>query len=487
MSKISLCMIVGNVEEYIDRCLTSFAPLADEICVVRAIGCAEPDKTLDIARDKFKARTAEYRNAAGHEDWPHVDSFAAARQQSYDMAENDLCFWCDSDDVLEEGSAQYIRELATRGGFACFMFPYKIFGRGVVVPRERMMLRTAGTWKYPVHECFKFHKEPVSAVEDKRVVITHLPELHKQGGNERNLRILKSIPEEEMTAALLYHIQGELAAAKEYDASVDAAKRALASPDLKEPERYELFLNLFNMAKDPKQKLIFLHQAYATDPLRREALGLLATTSLDMGQTQQALAYARQMMATTKPDAPAWNSRDAAYGYVGAEIYAQALRANGEYAEAECVRQIALKAAGGPRVALIHPTRGDPVKAAMTRKLWWDLADQPDRVEHCFCIWADDEESACLGRMHHVIMAKGRDDEWAWKSGVGATAAHVVIRVENDITPPLKWDNLILDKIGDPTKAVTLSGIRPRVCTRYVAGGASETIDASDIQFGGPL
>ena len=78
--KISLCLIVGNVEEYIDRCLTSFAPIADEIVIVRAIGAQEPDKTLDISREKFGAITFEYRNAPGHEDWPHVDDFAAARQ-----------------------------------------------------------------------------------------------------------------------------------------------------------------------------------------------------------------------------------------------------------------------------------------------------------------------------------------------------------------------------------------------------------------------
>ena len=42
-------MIVGNVEEYIARCLDSFKPIADEICVVRAIGNSDPDKTIEIA------------------------------------------------------------------------------------------------------------------------------------------------------------------------------------------------------------------------------------------------------------------------------------------------------------------------------------------------------------------------------------------------------------------------------------------------------
>ena len=485
--KISLCMIVGNVENYIDRCLTSFAPVADEICVVRAIGCAEPDKTLDIAREKFKAVTGEYRNKAGHENWPHIDDFAAARQQSFDMATGEYCMWCDSDDVLEEGGAEKIRELAAVGQFKCYVFPYRIFGRGVNVPRERMIRKSAGRWKYPIHECFKFTDEPVQAAEDNRVVITHMPDLHKKGGNDRNRRILLSIPDAEMTPALWYHLQGELANTGDEAGAVNASKKALASSELREPERYEIFLNLFQMAKDPVQKLAFLHQAYAIDPLRREALGLLATTSLDMGRNKQALAYARQMMATQKPQKSEWNSRIAAYGYVGAEIYSQALRTNGEYAEAECVRQFSLKSAGGPRAALIHITKGDPVKAALTRKLWWDTADQADRVEHVFCIRSDDEASQCLGRMHHVVIGKDRDDDWAWKSALSATAAPVLVQVENDITPPLKWDNLVISKIGDATKPITLGCIKPRICTRAASNGDGEVIDASDIPFGGPL
>ena len=43
---ISLCLIAGNVAGYITRCLESFAPIADEFCIVRAIGNEPPDDTL---------------------------------------------------------------------------------------------------------------------------------------------------------------------------------------------------------------------------------------------------------------------------------------------------------------------------------------------------------------------------------------------------------------------------------------------------------
>jgi hypothetical protein len=164
---ISLCMIVGNVEEYIERCLLSFLPLADEVCMIRAIGNQKADHTLlkaakcagtffalqgkTMPEDFFKC--GEYHNQVSHAKWPHVDDFAAARQMSFDLATSEYCFWCDSDDVLESGAAE-ARELAERGGYAAFIFPYKIWAKGFNVPRERMIAKQAGKWQFPVHECF---------------------------------------------------------------------------------------------------------------------------------------------------------------------------------------------------------------------------------------------------------------------------------------------------------------------------------------------
>src|SRR5262245_43199080 len=131
MNRISLCLICGNTSAYIERCLKSFLPMADEVCVVRAIGKQEPDATMDLARatvsdyNKESGRSVvfksdEYRNKPGHEDWPHVDDFAAARQRSYDLASGDYCFWCDTDDVLPPGMAEKIRRHAAVGGYANF-------------------------------------------------------------------------------------------------------------------------------------------------------------------------------------------------------------------------------------------------------------------------------------------------------------------------------------------------------------------------------
>lgn len=458
---ISLCLIVGNVEEYIDRCLTSFAPIADEIVIVRAIGDQVPDGTIDLAIKFGLARgipvvVGEYRNAAGHEGWPHVDSFAAARQHSFDLATGEYCFWCDSDDVLKSG-AEIVREMAARGGRPLFIFPYEIFGRGVTVPRERMIKRgVPGGWKYPVHESFQFDLM-VDAESDDRVVVEHLPKPSKTGSVERNLRILQSIPPAEMTPGLWFHLHQELKGAGRIAEAIDAAKQALSSQDIGQPEKYELLCDLARMAGRPDLSGAYLIQAYAADPCRREALGMLACTAIDLGRPRDALAYARQMIATERPQAWSWNDRQSAYGWLGFDVLQQALRANDRFGEAEEIRQTILRQCDLPIISLLHATRGRPRMASIARKKWLDLAEFPERCEHVFALDADDEESFALRRFHHLTLDGTGGCVAAWNAAAGESVGSVLVQVSDDWTPPAKWDTLILERLGDLRRPAVLA------------------------------
>lgn len=459
--KISLCMIVGNVENYIHRCLKSFLPIADEVCIVRAIGSQESDRTMEIAIELLNSRNiphkiANYINAPAH-DWPHVDNFAAARQMSFDMATHDYCFWCDSDDILESG-AEVVRELAARGGYASYIFPYKIAGRDVIIPRDRLMLKSAGKWNYPVHECFDYHIQPVQAVQDERVVITHLPDVSKKnGGNPRNLRILKSIPENQQTPGLLYHLAGELKGAGDIAGMVRVATKAIQSPDLGKPERYDMFIMMADSDENPNTIENFLHLAYKTDPQRREALYLLAHNALNYGNPPLALSYARQMMATHRPELKDWNERAACYGFAGAEMMERCLRANGYFMDAELLRRQTLADAGGPRIALLHATRGRARQASLAKKTWTMFAARPEQVEHIFAFDDDDAESQKLDCMHHIRVKAGGGCVAAWNNALFSTAAPVVVQMSDDWLPPLHWDELILQRIGDVNKPAVLA------------------------------
>lgn len=460
-STISLCVICGNVEEYAERWIKSFLPIAAEVCLVRAIGSLIPDQTVSIIERECASagvplRFGEYKNAPGHEEWPHIDNFAAARQASFDLATQPYCFWCDSDDVLESG-AETIIQHASRAEYPVYMFPYRIFSRGITVLRERLILKNSGKWKYPVHECFAFTVEPATGVSDESVVITHLPKMTKEGSNMRNLTILRSIPDDQMTPGMLFHLQGELAGIGDKAGSVEAAKRALADPTLGQPERYELFLNLGMLTEDLKLRHQYWHLAHSADPTRREALGLLAGNSMDLGRNMAALAYARQMMSCIRPKIDPWNLRHDMYGWIGNDVYSQALRVNGMDEQADLVRQETYKKHGGPRIALIHATRGRPRQASQARKMWLSLANKPELVEHIFVIDGDDEDSIPLKRMHHVVIKPGGGCVAAWNLGTARTHAPVVIQMSDDWTPPQNWDELVLSRIGDVSKPAVLA------------------------------
>ena len=460
MAKISLCLIVGNVEEYIVRCLDSFAPVADEIVCVRAIGNQTPDRTLELAREKFGAITAEYQNAPAHADWPHVDDFAAARNMSFDLATGDYCLWVDTDDILLQG-AEFIRGHAEKGEFDTYVFPYHIFGRGLMVPRDRLTRRGAGRWVYPLHEAYDFTRKPAHAAQDDRVVIQHLPHDTKTGSHERNLRILRSIPDDQLNTSLLYHYHVELLIAKDDAGALALAQRALAQPDIGKAEKHEIFMNLARLAQqseDWELERALLHQAYAADPIRREGLALLCNNAMNTHQAEAALAYARQMIATPRPKNAEWNDRAPLYSWVGDDLYSQALRMSGRIAEAEAARQNLWAREGGPRISLVHATRGRLIKAAAARKLWLDRADKPWLVEHIFCIDDDDAEVKPLKRFHHLSVPAGGGCVRAFNHGVWATVADVIVIMADDVIPPQKWDQLILERLG-PVREPKVLGV----------------------------
>lgn len=94
----SLCMIVRNEEQNLAACLESVADLMDEIVVVDT---GSTDGTRDVAR-RFGALVF---------DFPWVDSFAAARNESLHHASGDWIFWLDADERLTGANRTKLQRL----------------------------------------------------------------------------------------------------------------------------------------------------------------------------------------------------------------------------------------------------------------------------------------------------------------------------------------------------------------------------------------
>lgn len=105
--KISLCMIVKDEENNLQRCLDSVAEAVDEIIIVDT---GSSDKTVQIAE------------GAGAKVLSHVwkGDFSAARNAALELAEGEWILFLDADEVLEPSARQALRlaaELDNEGYF----------------------------------------------------------------------------------------------------------------------------------------------------------------------------------------------------------------------------------------------------------------------------------------------------------------------------------------------------------------------------------
>ncbi|HTG69016.1 MAG TPA: glycosyltransferase family 2 protein, partial [Candidatus Udaeobacter sp.] len=98
MITISLCMIVKNEEQVLDRCLNSVKDLVDEIVIVDT---GSTDSTKEIA--------ANYTDRIFHFEW--IDDFSAARNYSFRHATKDYILWLDADDLLQENDLEKFKAL----------------------------------------------------------------------------------------------------------------------------------------------------------------------------------------------------------------------------------------------------------------------------------------------------------------------------------------------------------------------------------------
>lgn len=98
MITISLCMIVKNEEEVLERCLDSIKDLVDEINIVDT---GSTDKTVEIAK--------KYTDRVFFFEWN--GKFKDARNESFKYATKDYILYLDADDILMEEDRQKFKLL----------------------------------------------------------------------------------------------------------------------------------------------------------------------------------------------------------------------------------------------------------------------------------------------------------------------------------------------------------------------------------------
>jgi glycosyltransferase involved in cell wall biosynthesis len=206
MNKISLCMIVKNEEDVLERCLTSVRDIIDEIIIVDT---GSTDRTKEVATT-FSAKIYEFA-------W--CDDFSAARNYAFSKATKDFILWLDADDVIEELERVKLLELKKElsNKIDVVMLKYNVgFDKNGEVNfsfyRERILRRAKQfKWVDPIHE----YIETSGNVIIKDIAVTHR-KIHANTG--RNLRIYEGYIEakKELSPRSLYYYGKELYENKRY-------------------------------------------------------------------------------------------------------------------------------------------------------------------------------------------------------------------------------------------------------------------------------
>ena len=229
MITISLCMIVKNEEQVLERCLKSAAGVVDEIIIVDT---GSSDETKKIA--------AKYTDKIYDFTWK--DDFSAARNEAFSHAEMDYCMWLDADDIIPEQEQEKIKRLKTEmeEDTSIVMMRYVMgfdkAGRpSLSYYRERLIKNHRGyCWRGKVHEAVALTGKIVYT----DIEIEHRKMKEDAGGRTRNLMIYRKMKEENVpfTARDLFYYGRELYylamdSPENLRESQEVLKKFLAHPD----------------------------------------------------------------------------------------------------------------------------------------------------------------------------------------------------------------------------------------------------------------
>ncbi|MFC5542707.1 MAG: glycosyltransferase [Bacilli bacterium] len=236
MVTISLCMIVKDEENVLERCLNSVKDLVDEIVIADT---GSSDRTKEIAR-KYTDKVFDF-------EWE--DDFSAARNFAFQQATKDYIFWMDADDVLLDEDREKFKKLKEQLpsevdavsmlyhlAFDEYNNPTFSFRRYRLVKREKNFV-----WKGAVHE----YLEVSGKVLHSDTAITHRRE-KKEDSSDRNLKIYEKRLKkgEEFTPRDLFYYSNELKDHGQYEKAIEHYEEFLKLEDVWEEEKIRACINM---------------------------------------------------------------------------------------------------------------------------------------------------------------------------------------------------------------------------------------------------
>lgn len=332
---ISLCMIVKDEENVLERCLNSVSRLVDEIIIVDT---GSRDKTKQIAR-KFTEKVFDFQ-------W--IDDFSAARNFAFEKAAMDYIFWLDADDVImPEDKSKFMdlkRELTYTTDVV--MMHYNIgFDENQRVTfsyfRERLVKRSNKfKWFEPVHEYLKFGGN----IMHSDIGITHAkPEETK---SDRNLKIYEKLLScgGKLSARGTYYYARELKDHRRYDDAIQMFSKFLDSGSGWIEDNIVACSELakcYQLTRQPEKALQSLFRGFWYDTPRGETCCQIGYHFKEEKKYRQACFWFELVFRLQKPN-NSWGFHQEDYwGYIPALECCVCYDKLGEYQKAEIYNNLA--------------------------------------------------------------------------------------------------------------------------------------------------
>jgi glycosyltransferase involved in cell wall biosynthesis len=301
MITISLCMIVKDEEESLDRCLESIKGVSDEIIIVDT---GSTDLTKEIAR-KWTPHVFDFK-------W--VDDFSAARNYSFDQAKMDYILWLDADDILLPEDRQKILKLKQSLDLsvdAISMIYHTLFDEDdnvlTSVRRLRLVKRSKQfRWYGYVHEDLKI--ESPFQQYDSSIAIAHQKD-PKKTESDRNLKIYEKLIRKgkKMTPHDVFHYARELHKHQMYDKAIKSYLGFLSFKDIEVEHQLYVYNKLascyYYVGKRDKEREITL-KTFEYDIPRPEFCCRLGEYFLEKNQFHQAAFWYKLAIDVPLSDNP---------------------------------------------------------------------------------------------------------------------------------------------------------------------------------------
>ncbi|HWR45068.1 glycosyltransferase family 2 protein [Sporomusa sp.] len=297
MITISLCMIVRNEQDTLERCLQSVQDIVDEIIIVDT---GSTDRTKEIA-SKWTQHIFDFK-------W--IDDFAAARNFSFAKATMNYILWLDADDVLLPVDSQKLFQLkqflSPEVDTLSMQYHCDFDDHGNVslnVRRIRLVKRSRNyQWEGVVHEDLSL-KGKDGNFYDSDIVVTHKRN-HSTSDPDRNLKIYETLllAGKEFTLRDTLHYAMELHQHRMYQQAIEFYLKFMDMENITTEDRIHACSKLadcYYHLGDREQERAFIFKSFEYDTPRPEYCCRLGYYFLEKSQFSQAAFWYK--LATELP------------------------------------------------------------------------------------------------------------------------------------------------------------------------------------------